>query len=228
MQMKDLKPAKTLVQRYGVKMIMYGKAGTAKTPMLNTAPRPLLLATENGLQSMKNSNVPTWQAFTPARVKEFFDWFMKSNEAKNFDTLGIDSASQLAENELDDLKPKFKDPRKAYGKMADNVMSYLEPLYFMPEKHIYLICKETQGQDGETGPIYKKPSFPGNDLNTRVPHRYDQILHAEYIRFAGMSEDTLAIRCKQCVDIHVRDRSGTLAEFEPPDLSVIFNKILKG
>lgn len=108
MQMSQLKPASQLARRYGVKSVVFGSPGSGKTPLINTAPRPVLLVTEPGMLSMRGSNVPAWEAYSPALITEFFEWFMKSREAANFDTLGIDSISNIAEiilaEELKSLK----------------------------------------------------------------------------------------------------------------------------
>lgn len=78
MDIRDLKAASEHAQNFGVKAIIYGPAGTGKTPILNTAPRPVLLATEAGLLSMRGSNIPTYEAYTSQRIDEFFKWFFNS------------------------------------------------------------------------------------------------------------------------------------------------------
>ncbi|WBF76860.1 hypothetical protein PSV3_00158 [Septimatrevirus PSV32] len=100
MQMSQLKPASQLARRYGVKSVVFGAPGSGKTPLINTAPRPVLLVTEPGMLSMRGSNVPAWEAYSPALIVEFFEWFMKSREAANFDTLGIDSISNIARSRM--------------------------------------------------------------------------------------------------------------------------------
>src|SRR5512147_1136630 len=104
MQITDLKPAKQFAQQFGVKTICYGPPGSAKTPTINTAPRPVLLATEPGLLSMRGSEVPTWIAPTKDKIDEFMKWFEHSSEAKNFDTLAIDSISQMCSIALESSK----------------------------------------------------------------------------------------------------------------------------
>ena len=108
MNQNDLKPAKEFAQRFGIKCVVFGPPGSGKTPMVNTAPRPVLLATEPGLLSMRNSNVPTWLAPTTDKIDEFMKWFEHSSEAKNFDTLAIDSSSQMCDIALDMAKKKVK------------------------------------------------------------------------------------------------------------------------
>lgn len=237
MKSSDLKPAGSLSQKFGVKAILYGKPGTGKTPMLNTAPRPVLLATEPGLLSMRGSQLPTFEAYTEPRIQEFFDWFTKSAEAKAFDTLAIDSGSQLAEIVLANELVRNKDGRKAYGELSTTVMQWFDGLYFMPQKHIILVCKEMSAEVGkqviQQGGQFivemsyqAQPFFPGKDLNIKVPHRYDEIIHCGMATIPGQHQPVTALRTKATSEILARDRSGRLAELEPPDLTALFNKAM--
>lgn len=225
MNQKDLKPAGTLAQKFGVKSICYGKAGVGKTPIAETAPRPVMLSVEPGLLSMRGSNIPTWEAYEPKRLDEFFSWFFQSNESKNYDTLVIDSLSQLAEIILKEELGRNKDGRKAYGELSRRTMTICESLYFLPNKHLYLICK--QMNIDENGTIIKAPYFPGQDLNIKIPHLFDEILHLDEYTIPGVNGKQLAFRCKTSYDTKARDRSGNLNEFEPPHLGNLFAKCMK-
>lgn len=226
MDIKSLKPAGTFAQNYGVKAIVYGPPGSAKTPLVNTCPRPLLLACEPGLLSMRGSTVPTYTAFNSAAIDDFFDWFFKSNEVKNFDTLAIDSISQMADIYLQDvLKGKTKAGNRvhgkaAYGEMAKLTMEHLRPLYYMAQKHCYLISKE-----GDFNGV-KKPYFPGQQLLVDVPHLYDEILNLNIHNVPGMGQ-IRAFRCQQSLDILARDRTGALNEYEPPNFGLIVEKCMR-
>ena len=112
MNIQNLKPASELAQRFGVKALVYGGPGMGKTPIIKTAPRPVLCVVEPGMLSMRDAtNIPAWDAYTPERIDEFFKWLFTSNEAKNFDTVGIDSISQLAEIILTQELNRNKDGR---------------------------------------------------------------------------------------------------------------------
>lgn len=236
MQAKDLKPAGVLAKNYGCKAILYGQPGVGKTPVLNTAPRPVMLSCEPGLKSMRGSTLPTWEAHTGGQIEEFFKWFFNSSEAKNFDTLGLDSGSQMAEIILKEEEKKHKDGRKVYGEMARICMGYFDDLFFMPDKNIVLICKQMKAEvakqmvkDSSGAYVVEasyqaQPYFPGNDLNIKVPHRYDDILHMGFAQIPGVGR-TVAIRTKNTDEILARNRTGTLAELEFPDLTAIFNKV---
>lgn len=168
---------------------------------------------------MRNSNIPTWGAWTPALIDEFFDWLFQSHEAKQFDTVVIDSCSQMAETYLDHEYPRHKDKRAAYGEMSRRTRTHLEKLYFFPEKHTYLIGK--QGTDGGK----KRPYFPGQELNTWVPHRYDVVLYCD--EFQGPQGKFKGFQTRGGYDTVARDRSGQLNEFEPCDLTALFAKCMR-
>mgnify|MGYP001589050309 CR=1 FL=1 len=77
MQLNQLRPASQLAQRFGVKALAYGGPGTGKTPMINTAPRPVLCVVEPGMLSMRTSNVPAWEAYDCGKIDEFFKWLFR-------------------------------------------------------------------------------------------------------------------------------------------------------
>lgn len=224
MQMKDLRPVSELARRYGAKCIAYGPPGTGKTPLIQTAPRPVLCASEPGMLSMRHvQSVPAWEANSPAKFDEFMAWLQSSAEAKNFDTIGIDSLSHTAQTKLEEELRRNKDGRKAYGVMHQWMMNHVYALYYMPQKHIYMISKQGIGDDG-----IKRPYFPGQALNTDIPHLFDEILHIDRVLIPGMSngKPVQAIRSHGAYDALCRDRSGNLAELEPPDLGALFAKVM--
>lgn len=223
--MPQFAPASSFAQQFGVKLVCYGPPGSSKTPLCNTAPRPVLLAVEPGLLSMRDSNVMTCYAPTVELVEDFFRWLWDSAEARqHVDTVCIDSASQIAELYLDKELKAHKDPRKAYGEMSRKVLAHLNGLYYSREKHTYIICK--QGSSDENGVTKRKPYFPGQDLGIKVPHLFDEVLHLSKVPVPGVGEQ-LAFRTRESIDVFARDRSGRLNEFEQPNLTLLFNKILQ-
>jgi hypothetical protein len=168
---------------------------------------------------MKGSKVPTCQAFTPAEIDDFFKWFLHSNESKQFDTLAIDSASQMADIYLQAALKTNKHGLKAYGEMAENVMNHLRPLFYLKEKHTYVICKETN--DGTKF----RPYFPGNQLNIDVPHLYDFILHLGIKNVPNVGQ-VKAFQCNESYDVMSRNRTGNLADYEQPDFGALVRKAM--
>ncbi len=224
MNINDLKAAGEFAQNFGCKALIFGPAGTGKTPILNTAPRPLLLATEPGLLSMKGSVIPTWEAYTPARIDEFFKWFFNSNETKNFDTLGIDSGSQVADVYLVDAQKNNKHGLKAYGEMAENTMEHLRTLYYTRYKHTYVVCKEEiKDLDGQS---MRRPYFPGQVLPIQVPHLYDFIIRCAKTNIPGVNGEVLAFQCVGNYNILARNRTGNLNQYEEPHFGKLVEKAM--
>lgn len=219
MQASHLKPASEFAQLYGCKAIIFGAPGSAKTPLINTAPRPVMLACEPGMLSMRGSNVPTCQAFTPEAIDDFFKWFFTSAEVKNYDTLAIDSVSQLADIYLQAALKKLKHGLQAYGSMATSVMDHMRPLFFTPQKHTYLICKQSVGEG------MARPMFPGNQLNVDIPHMYDFILHLGIKNVPGAGQ-VKAFQCNESFDFLCRNRTGNLNDFEEPHFGKLVTKAM--
>lgn len=241
MNLSNLRLPKDLIQKNGVKMLIYGGAGTGKTRSVITAPRPILLAVEQGLLSLQNENVPVFDVhynITPqmkmeerlnkklVNIVEFFDWLERSNEAKQFDTVYIDSLSEISTLILESEMSKVKDPRQAYGAMADKVLKWVRQLHIMPNKHIALICKQEMVHSNNIN--YYQPSFEGQKLYKEVTHLFDEIFRFQPKRFKiqqGFQEFNVC-STKNMQDYLARDKSGKLAEDEIQDIGAIISKIM--
>lgn len=230
MDMSNLKPAKAFALQNGIKAIVYSGPGEGKTPITaSTSPRPVMLLCEAGTLSLRKSETPSYPAFTASAIDGFFQWFTQSNEAKNFDTLIIDSVSQMALTYLQFEAAKGSKGGneghglKIYGAMATTVMKHMTSLYFMPMKHIIGIAKQEMVEI--TGINYRRPNFPGRVLPIDIPHLFDEILHLCKIP-DGKGGETAAFRCQGNFETMARDRSGVLREFEPPNISHLIAKIM--
>lgn len=223
MDIRDLKAAGDHAINFGCKCLVYGPAGSAKTPVINTASRPVLLATEPGLLSMRGSKIPTYEAYTVQAVDGFFKWFFNSAETKNFDTLAIDSGSQIADIYLLDAQKNNKHGLKAYGEMAEATMGHLRTLYYTKYKHVYLIGKEEiKDLDGQS---MRRPYFPGNVLPIQVPHLYDFILRLSKVIVPNIGE-TLAFQCNGTYNVMARNRTGNLDDYEEPHFGKLVDKAM--
>lgn len=220
MNFSDIRPVKEFALKFGAKALVYGGAGTGKTPVAETCPQPFMLVCEPGMLSMSKSTVKGIMAITPTEIDDRFAWMLGSNEAKNFNTYCIDSVSQMCEIILADELKKNKDGRKAYGELSRKVMDKLTALYFLPEKHLYLICKQQIINE------YKRPYFPGQDLPVKIPHLFDFILHLSIQSVPGIGQ-VKAFRCNEAIDVMSRSRTGNLNDFEPPDFGALIKKALQ-
>jgi len=223
MKMSDLKPANSLAQQFGVKVLCYGPPGSGKTPSIQSAPSPICLVVEPGMLSTRGCDYPCWEANTVPKIEEFFKFIFESAEAKNFQTICVDSWSEVADVYLKAALKAKAHGQAAYGEMATNVMKMTEALYFWKEKHVILLAK--QSKDGE-GDKYK-PYFPGKILNSEIPHKFDEVLYCSKQIVPGQGAKPIpTLTCSESYLAAARDRSGKLADLEPLDWTYIFNKIL--
>ena len=235
MQMSNLRKASDLANHYGVKSIIYGTPGSGKTPLVATAPRPVALICEPGMLSMRGCSIPCFEAYTQSAIDEFFKWALTSKEMSNFDTLCIDSISNIAEIVLAEKLKKMKHGMQAYGAMSEYVYNKACELYYLKNKHVVMIGKQgsfengktTMIQDGTviTEPVMQmRPYFPGKELNIKMPHLFDNVMQLTRISIQGFNEPQRALRTRECSEAFARDRVGNLAEFEQPDLTALFKK----
>lgn len=231
--MRDFVPANQLAGQYGVKVMAFGPPGGGKTPLIMTAPRPAMLVLEPGMLSMRQEAAKGIAAYSAiddlAKADDWFTWAFNSAEAKNFDTLCVDSWSEYAEICLRHYQKTDKHGQAAYGKMLQHVMSKARSLFYYRYKHVYLICKE--GKIPEDGMMKSKPVFPGQALNVDMPHLYDEIWRVGDHQIAGVMGPiagglTPSILCRTSGDLFARDRSGRCNQYEPKDLNALFRKIM--
>jgi len=216
---------------HGVKLLVYGLSGKGKTVLGASAPRPLFLSAENGLLSLRRYNLPFIKIDTLKSLRDAFD-FCETPKATQFDTVILDSLSEIAEIALAEQKGKTKDGRKAYGEMADIVTQIVKDFRDLPRKHVVLICKQGYATDGQTGARYAQPSFPGKQLEENAPYWFDGVFQLETFPGEQPGQIVRALRTQPDQYTQAKDRSGALNVWENADpasgggLSAIFAKML--
>lgn len=210
----------------GCKIQCYGPSGAGKTRLIATAPRPIIATSEKKLMSLRRESIPTAVIETLQDFDEVTKWVAMSNEAKAFDTFCLDSASDIAETILSNLKSKTRDPRQAYGELIDEIERRFRWLRDLPQKHVYMICKEEPIKDA-TGVTRFGPMFPGGKLGNNSPYFFDFVLRLGSARTQD-GRDYSFLQCKRDLMYDAKDSSGVLDPMEPPDLSHVINKILGG
>ena len=216
-------------REYGVKALVFGPPGSEKTRTIPTCPRPVLLAVETNLIAIEGSTIPMCLGNTPALIEDFFRWLGSSAEAKNFDTICIDSITEISTLIVaEQLNGKSNSGAKvngeaAYGNMLSLVMGYINQLKYTRQKHVYVTAQQTTIREG--GVEKRIPYFKGRALRTEAPHAFELILHADLAAVPGAGH-VKAFRTKGSSDIMARDNSGKLAEFEQLNMTNIYNKII--
>lgn len=202
----------------GVKVVVYGAAGTGKTTLIAGMPTPLILSAESGLLSLQGSDLAYIEVNSVGDLKEAYKWLVGSQEAKHFESVALDSISEIAELSLAQNLSTNKDGRAAYGAMGNEMMSVIKHFRDLP-MHVLLIAKLDKGTD-ELGRITYSPGMPGQKLSQSLPYFVDEVL-ALRVTTTGERE----LLCQPDSLWLAKDRSGRLDRLEPPDLGALIRKI---
>jgi phage nucleotide-binding protein len=207
----------------GVKLLVYGQAGAGKTSLIPTLPNPIVLSAEGGLLSIQDAELPYLEITTMAELQEAYKWLAESAEAAQFQSVAIDSISEIAEVVLNYEKKVNKDPRAAYGAMQEQMADIIRVFRDLPAKHVYMSAKLEKTQD-EMGRVLYAPSMPGNKTGQSLPYFFDEVLALRVERDAEGNSQR-ALMCDSDGLWLAKDRSGKLESWEAPDLTMIINKI---
>ena len=207
----------------GVKLLVYGQSGAGKTSLIKTLPNPIVLSAEGGLLSIADADIPFIEVSSMDTLKEAYEWVANSDEAKGFESIALDSISEIAEVVLNYEKKIAKDPRQAYGAMQEQMTDIIRAFRDLPGKHVYFSSKVEKTQD-EMGRILYAPSMPGNKLGQQLPYFFDEVLALRLERDADGNTQR-ALMCHSDGIWAAKDRSGKLDAWEMPDLGGIIGKI---
>lgn len=214
------------VHTRGVKMCVYGPAGAGKTSLIATLPAPVVLSAEGGLLSINAADIPYIEISDMATLTEAYAWLTGSDDAKQFQSVALDSISEIAEVVLNAEKKKTKDPRQAYGAMNEQMADLIRAFRDIPDRHVYMTAKLEKAQD-EQGRILYAPSMPGKSTGQSLPYFFDE-LFALRVEKDGEGNTVRALMTQPDGLWSAKDRSGKLDAWEAPDLGAIITKIAGG
>ncbi len=208
---------------HGVKMLVYGHAGAGKTSLIRTLPNPVILSAEAGLLSIADAELPFIEIKTIDDLHEAYKWATQSKESEQFESVALDSISEIAEVVLNAEKKLTKDPRQAYGALQEQMTDIIRSFRDLSGKNVYFTAKCEKSQD-EAGRMLYSPSMPGAKLGQQLPYFFDEVLA---LRVEKDSEGTpqRALMCESDGLWQAKDRSGKLGQWEAPDLGAIIRKI---
>jgi phage nucleotide-binding protein len=207
----------------GVKVLCYGAAGAGKTSLIKTLPNPIVLSAEGGLLSIQDADLPYIEIGDMATLQEAYKWLTESADAKGFQSVALDSISEIAEVVLNAEKKATKDPRQAYGAMQEQMADIIRAFRDISGKNVYMSAKLEKTQD-EQGRILYGPSMPGNKTGQALPYFFDEVL-ALRVEKDAEGNTQRALMCDSDGLWLAKDRSGKLAAWEAPDLGAIIAKI---
>lgn len=238
----QLVSAHSLALNHGVKCMTYGRAGMGKTMLTATAPNPVLISAESGVLSLKRENIervwgvnspgicyniPVIQITTLQDLIEAEVWCRTSAEAGQFQTICLDSITEIAEAVLENAKGQVKDPRQAYGELITQMQKVIKSFRDLKGKHVYMSAKEERFKDESTGITLAGPMMPGAKLGPSIGYLFDEVFQLT----TGKNPDNSVYRYLKTqpdFSADAKDRSGALAPVEFPHLGSVFAKIMAG
>lgn len=219
-----LKSTRDIARSNGVKVLVYGQAGAGKTRLCATAPHPIIISAESGLLSLRGTDIPVIEVASIADVHEAYQ-FLAGPEGAQFETVCLDSISEIAEVVLNHEKKATKDPRQAYGALTEQMTDLLRAFRDLPGRNVYMSAKMERTKDEHTGAVLFGPSMPGQRLGQALPYLFDEVLCLRVEKDAETGAPVRALQTQPDYQYGAKDRSGVLEPFEAPDLEAIFRKI---
>lgn len=207
----------------GVKILVYGQAGAGKTSLIKTLPNPIILSAEGGLLSIQDADLPYIEIKTMADLGEAYQWLVGTDEGKAFESVALDSISEIAEVVLNTEKKNSKDPRQAYGAMQEQMTDLIRAFRDLPNRHVYFSAKMEKTQD-DMGRILYAPSMPGNKLGQALPFFFDEVLALRVERDAEGNTQRALMTNPDGI-WQAKDRSGKLDAWMTPDLGEVIRAI---
>lgn len=221
-----------------VSMIVFGQSGSGKTTLATTLPgRPLIINAENGLLSVSTGkDVPVYDVTVdkngnplPRDLRfEKLLHFLKNvlpGMVEKFDWIVIDSLTEVSQNLVEALKKKYPDKSdalKMWGEYNDMMTAFIKEMRDYRPFSVLFLALDSVDKD-ENGRRFINIDVNGK-ISSRIPALMDEVFYLKEF------EDEKGVKIRKVItstymNINAKDRSGTLSQFEDPDLSKIVAKI---
>jgi hypothetical protein len=202
----------------GIKMVVFGYSGVGKTFLSTTLNNTIIISAERGLLSLADHDLPYIQVDNVKDIGNAYD-FLKGND--DYDTIYIDSLSEITETVVHEFRKSVKDGRQAYMKLAERMLPMIRRFRDLDGKNVVFTAKAKRIENEYTGITTIEPMLPGQVVPLNLPYLVDELLYMEVDR-----KGKRIIHCQPSFGVLAKDRSGKLNDQEPADLSKIFAKIL--
>lgn len=208
----------------GVKCLVYGHAGSGKTSLIPTLPAPVALSAEGGLLSISGADVPYIEIASMANLMEAYTWLIESAEAQAFESVALDSISEIAEVVLAEELKRNKDGRAAYGELNTVMAQMIRAFRDLPGRNVYFTAKCEKAQD-ETGRMLYSPMMPGKSLSQNLGYFFDLVMPLRVDKDAEGNTVRALMTDSDGLWQAKNRAAGRLDMWEAPDLGAIIRKI---
>jgi hypothetical protein len=212
-------------QLTGLKFLVHGPAGAGKTSLCGTTGEPtIIISAESGLLSLRHLDIPVIEVKSLEQMYEAYDYVANTEDGQQFKWVCLDSISEIAEVVLNHEKKVAKDPRQAYGALAEKMTDLVRAFRDLPGRNVMFSCKQERTKDEQTGAMLYYPSMPGNMLKQGVGYFFDFVFALRVEKDAD-GKPTRWLQTQRDFSYEAKDRSGSLDPFEAPDLAAISAKV---
>jgi phage nucleotide-binding protein len=210
----------------GLKFLVHGPAGAGKTSLCATTGEPtVIISAESGLLSLRGVDIPVIEVKTLDQLYEAYDFVVNTEQGQAFKWVCLDSISEIAEVVLNHEKKVAKDPRQAYGALAEKMTDLIRAFRDLPGRNVYFSCKQERAKDEQSGAMLYYPAMPGNMLKQGVGYFFDFVFALRVEKDAD-GNPTRWLQTSRDYNYEAKDRSGSLEMFESPDLSAVAAKVI--
>lgn len=225
---------------HGLKLTVYGNAGSGKTSLCATTGAPtVILSAEAGLLSLRHVDIPVIECKSIEDVSEAYQFLSQSAEGQQFEWVCLDSISEIAEVVLAAEKKATRDPRQAYGALQERMYELIRAFRDLPERNVYFSAKMAAEkvdivETRTTGAITTNavvgtrmsygPSLPGTKLGQALPY-FTDLIFAMRVEPDADGKPSRWLQTQPDDNYVAKDRSGCLDAYEHPDLAAIAAKV---
>lgn len=218
----EIKSLLDSITHNGTKILLYGVSGSGKTSLLRGSGKTLMISLENGELSLQGAT--NIDVLSPKSMAEFRQaYILARDNVDNYDTIAIDSLTELGELIVADLK---KDPEyssmangmKLWLKYSEDMLAIAKAFRDLKGVNIILIALAETKKENFEDKLY--PQIPAQKVQSKLPALFDEVL---YLNVTASGDRQLI--CNPSSAITAKDRSSRLEAVEEANLEVIFNKI---
>lgn len=224
------------VHQNKVKMVIYGASGSGKTSSIKTLDhsKTLVISAESGLLALVGTKIDFVDISTDdagkvlgfegriARLNEVMKFLATDAAKKKYDTVVVDSLTEIGECIAGYWKEKITDKAKAFelwGSIGQTQIKFIKEMRDIPHYNVVFICLEELDKDEQSRRFYG-PDIPGNSAKNFLMPAFDEVF-----RLVVEQNGTRYFQTQPLQSVKAKDRSGKLSPQEPVDLGVLLKKI---